>query len=304
MGRPGRPPQRRIKDHDQFGNHRQRVESTELKFRSMRDVLKNRLIQLGIYEPEFLDWLWPFRKTRDWPRYPTNTRYFIKRRGDAPGLPRFSIDHYLADECRMQSITTSLPPIKVTKNDGIIVGGTFKQGRIDLNKGDYDRNSKKSVRYISSLNNDRRKSACDAIKRDFVDIDGRTPWKHLFTDDMLRRAYQAYKYPNQSRQSLEEQVRRNGPVFSTSQESNGPVIRIPSDKNQNLTTTQQNLPILGPEFSLPSKFNMTQPQRSLSRGQSRLLRNPDNLHLTSQNLRLLEESLTSQNIQEYLRQHS
>lgn len=144
---------------------------------SMRKILRQRLVDLNFDDVEgFLKWLWPPQKSGYLGDYEKNTRFYTFRREDADGLPRFSIDHYLASGCSPAAITSTLPPI---------TDGKFKLGQVT-----WDWKRKKHIQNLSNSAN--RVERCNELKRNFIERDGSQGWTPLYTDDYLRNLYIVY----------------------------------------------------------------------------------------------------------------
>lgn len=162
------------------------------KYPFMRDVLRQRLVGLGIVDDGFLKWLWPPQKSGYLGDYEKNTRFYTFQREDADGLPRFSIDHYLASGCSPAAITSTLPPI---------TDGKFKLGQVALDW--------KRKKYIQSLSNSaNRVERCNELKRNFIERDGSQGWTPLYTDDYLRDLYIVYlSHRNEKKKRIKTQQR-------------------------------------------------------------------------------------------------
>jgi len=189
-------PEGKHKNRNKFGNNRLRRVDTHITYPSMREILKERLAGLGITDPKFLAWLWPQQTSKYHGSYTRDERYYIIRRQDIPGLPRFSLNHYLKSGCSANAITSTLPRLKKDKQTGETV---FKTGQIDL-----DWKKKKLAQKIGNLSPSGRQKQCDTLKREYIERNGSTGWKELYTDETLLTLYSDFLQESQMKKATDK----------------------------------------------------------------------------------------------------
>jgi hypothetical protein len=174
----------------QFNNKRCRNPDTEIKYPYMRQKLKNRLRSLRLHGADgdtdgYLKWVWPYRKSEQRGSYERNNRYKVVKRPDLNGIPRFSIDHYLKQNCATNAITTTLPRLLKNDEDGKIYFST-KQADLDWKR-------KIVAERIGKLPEQQRKRVCQKIKENYVERNNeKKGWSELYNNDMLTGMHETY----------------------------------------------------------------------------------------------------------------
>jgi hypothetical protein len=173
---------------DRFNNRRCRNPDTKIKYPYMRQKLKNRLSSLSIDNTDgYLKWVWPYRKT---PRgnYDINNRYKVVKRPDLNGIPRFSINHYLKQNCAATAITTTLPRLLKNKDGKIYFSGT----RLAPKQANLDWKRKIVAERIGKLPKEQREQVCQKIKANYVERNNTNGWSELYTNAKLKEMYATY----------------------------------------------------------------------------------------------------------------
>ena len=184
---------------ERFNNKRCRNPDTEIKYPYMRQKLKNRLRNLDLHGADgdtdgYLKWIWPYRKSEHRGSYDRNNRYKVVKRPDLNGIPRFSIDHYLKQNCAASAITTTLPRLikNKNKNDDKIYFSTATESQ-PKKQADLDWKRKIIADRIGKLPARQRKRVCQQIKENYVERNNeKKGWSELYNNEMLRRMHGMY----------------------------------------------------------------------------------------------------------------
>ena len=184
---------------ERFNNKRCRNPDTEIKYPYMRQKLKNRLRNLDLHGADgdtdgYLKWIWPYRKSEHRGSYDRNNRYKVVKRPDLNGIPRFSINHYLKQNCAASAITTTLPRLikNKNKNDDKIYFSTATESQ-PKKQADLDWKRKIIADRIGKLPEQQRRRVCRQIKENYVERNKVTKrWSELYNNDMLKRMHETY----------------------------------------------------------------------------------------------------------------
>ena len=183
---------------EQFNNKRCRNPDTEIKYPYMRQKLKDRLRNLGLHGADgdtdgYLKWVWPYRKSEQRGSYDRNNRYKVVKRPDLNGIPRFSINHYLKQNCAASAITTTLPRLikNKNKNDDKIYFSTATESQ-PKKQADLDWKRKIIADRIGKLPARQRRRVCQQIKENYVERNASVGWSELYNNEMLTRMHGMY----------------------------------------------------------------------------------------------------------------